>query len=73
MKKMEQRLVNLMKKNNSNMIYNWDYCIKIMNLNHKEYMQFVGELKHFTILERKYKRLNGKIYSYFECKEKIDV
>lgn len=70
MKKMEQNLIDLMKKDNSNKIYSWDYCIKAMNLNQKEYMQFLGELKHFTILERKYKSLNGKIYSYFEFKEK---
>lgn len=70
MKKMEQYLIDLMKKDNSNKIYDWDYCIKAMNLNQKEYMQFLGELKYFTILERRYKSLNGKIFSYFEFKGK---
>lgn len=70
MKKMERYLVDLMKKDSSNKIYDWEYCIKAMDLSQKEYMQFLGELKYFTILERRYNRLNGKIYSYFEFKGK---
>ncbi|PQC29565.1 hypothetical protein CUM97_11130 [Enterococcus mundtii] len=70
MKKMEQCLIDFMEKDNSNRVYTWDYCIKALNLNQREYMQFLGELKYFIIVERKYKYFNNRTYSYFEFKEK---